>query len=184
MKKNLIIILVCLNFNVFFGQNNISNLLHKSIEGVNFSDFQSNPFGNYKKPKINFGSNKFALQYKSKILELYKTAKVNFGGHYIIIFWNAGMGSSQGVMVDSLTGNVFDIPVNDDTSTMACFSDESINKFNLEYGAYKIFFSQTSNLLVTRDCDESGDKIIRFHFFEWNEKIKKFKKFKTISKPI
>lgn len=175
---------MCLNFNIFFGQNNKSNLFHKSIEGVYFSDFLSNPFESYKKPKINFAGNKFALQYKSKILEVYKTAKVNFGGHYIIIYWSAGMGTSKGFMVDSLTGNILTIPVNNETTTMGCFSDESINKFNLEYGEEKIFFSQSSNLLVARDCDEFDNKTIRFHFFEWNDKTKKFKKIKTINKPI
>ena len=74
--------------------NNKPNLLYKNIEGVDFSDYPSVYIENSNKPKINFSTNTFTSEYKSRILELYKNSKVNFGGHYIIIYWNAGMGTS------------------------------------------------------------------------------------------
>ena len=87
-------------------------------------------------------------------------------------------------MVDSLTGNIFDIPVNDATTGMGCFSDESVYKYELEFGDENIFFSLSSNLLVTRQCDEFEKQVITYYFFEWDDITKKFKKINTISKPL
>lgn len=185
MNRTVLLLIICsiTNFNVY-SQNNISNSLYGNIENISFNDFQAEITKSIKKPLLNFKSNRSAREYKTKIVEAYKNTRVNFGGRYILLSWNAGMGTSKGFMVDCQNGNILDIPVDDSTSSMSCFSDESIEEFNHKYGDKKIFYTRSSNLLITRECDEFEDKSIKYHFFVFNQATKKFKVLKTISKQL
>ena len=73
-----------------------------SIEGINFSKYPAKVENS--KAKLNLASHSLGKTYKTAISEQYKSEPINFGGHYVMTFWGAGMGMTQGAMVDAKTG--------------------------------------------------------------------------------
>ena len=98
----------------------------------------------------------------------------NFAGKYAILYWEAGMGTTQGVIVDYTTGNVYDAPINDETAFIGCFDEEKLKQFSENLGSNKVFFKKESNLLVLRSCDEFDNNGIIYRFYVWEEKNKRF----------
>ena len=123
---------------------------------------------------LNVNSNGFVKQYKSRVTALYKNAKVNFSGKYTIIYWDAGMGTTQGSLIDCSNGKAYDIPINDETAFIGCFDENKLKSFEKNFGSQKVFFTKESNLLVLRSCDEYNNDGIIFRFYIWNEDSKKF----------
>ena len=159
----LILFVYILNFNISFGQN---------IAGYSFEDYKVDVIKKYKKAKINFSSNETAKEFKTLLSQSYKDAEIDFAGHYTTILWDCGSNACKaGVMVDVLTGNVYDLPfelLEDEHYFCSC----NINKHNDCFS-----YNATSNLFVTCICtddatSETDKKTISI--FTWNEKDKKF----------
>lgn len=121
---------------------------------------------------LNVNSNSFTKQYKTRVTELYKNAEVNFSGKYTVIYWDAGMGSTLGTLIDCSNGIAYDIPINDETAFIGCFDENKLKIFESIFGSQKVFFKKESNLLVLRSCDDNDGIIFRFYI--WNEDTKKF----------
>ena len=159
----LIIIVFILNFNASFGQK---------IAGYSFDDYKVTVIKDSKKAKINYSSNPTAKEFKTEIAETYKDGKIDFAGHYITMIWSCGSNAcTAGVMVDVLTGKVYDLPFGfQDIEEYFCSCD--LNKTNDCYS-----FNATSNLFVTcictaKEASETNQRAISI--FTWNEKDKKF----------
>lgn len=126
------------------------------------------------KSLLKVSSNSFTMQYKTQVTEFYKNAEVNFSGKYTMIYWNAGMGTTLGTLIDCSNGLAYDIPINDETAFIGCFDQNKLRIFESTFGAQKVFFKKDSNLLVLRSCDEYNYNGIIFRFYIWNEDLKKF----------
>ena len=148
---------------------------YKSINDFGFEKFSNLSVDKFNvKGVLNTNSNSFTKLYKTRVTELYKNAKVNFAGKYTIIYWEAGMGTTQGTLIDFTNGKAYDIPINDGTAFNSCFNDNKSSKFESLFGSQIVFFSKNSNLLVLRSCDEYHYDGIIFRFYVWNEEMKKF----------
>ena len=123
---------------------------------------------------LNVNSNSFTKLYKTRVTELYKNAEVNFSGKYTVIYWDAGMGTTLGTLIDCSNGTAYDIPINGETAFIGCFDENKLKIFESIFGSQKVFFTKESNLLVLRSCDEYNNDGIIFRFYIWNEDIKKF----------
>jgi hypothetical protein len=149
---------------------------YKSINDFGFEKY--NNASNSKlntKSILNVNSNSFTKEYKTRVTEFYKNAEVNFSGKYTVIYWDAGMGTTLGTLIDCSTGIAYDIPINDETAFIGCFDENKLKTFESIFGRQKVFFNNESNLLVLRSCDQYNNDGIIFRFYIWNEEIKKFK---------
>jgi hypothetical protein len=124
--------------------------------------------------KKSYFGNSFTKQYKTRVTELYKNSEVNFSGKYTVIYWDAGMGTTLGTLIDCSNGIAYDIPINDETAFIGCFDENKLKIFESIFASQKVFFTKESNLLVLRSCDEYNNDGIIFRFYIWNEDIKKF----------
>lgn len=161
-----------------FSQDQTVTIINNKYASLNDFEFEwySN-VGTIKsntKSALKVNSNSFTKQYKTNVTELYKNAKINFSGKYTIIYWDAGMGTTLGTLIDCSTGLAYDIPINDGTAFIGCFDENKLKIFERNFGSQKVFFTKESNLLILRSCDEYNSIGIIFRFYIWNENIKKF----------
>ena len=148
---------------------------YKSINDFGFDKYSNDTILKLNnKGMFNANSNSFTKQYKTRVTELYKNAVVNFAGKYTIVYWNAGMGTNQGTLIDYSNGQAYDIPINDETAFNSCFDENKSIKFENIFGNQIVFFKKESNLLVIRSCDQYNYDGIIFRFYIWNEGTKKF----------
>jgi hypothetical protein len=148
---------------------------YKSIDDLGFQNHLTNNISYTGfNVTIAVNSNTFTKEYKTRVTELYKNTSVNFAGKYVIVFWDASMGTTLGSLVDCTTGKAYDIPINDGTAYIGCFDDDKLNKFNNTFDGKKVLFTKESNLLVLRSCDEYEINGIVYRFYLWDEKVKKF----------
>jgi hypothetical protein len=153
----------------------INSNKYTTIEEFQFDKYSSgNELNNIKKAPLNTSSNKFIQTHKTRISKLYENIKINFARNYTIIYWDAGMGSTLGTIIDYSTGKAYDIPLNDETAYIGCMDNNKLEKFNKNFADRKVFFKSNSKLLVLRSCDEYGENAIIFRFYLWDEKFKKF----------
>lgn len=115
------------------------------------------------KAKLNLESHPLGNTFKTEITNQYNTGKINFGGHYVLTFWGAGMGLTQGAMIDAKTGNIFELPLTEDNSMRNCVYNDNEN----------IFHRPNSNLFATFKCDrtnEEGKLNLTYFYYKWNGK--------------
>lgn len=148
---------------------------YKSFEEFGFDKYTNvSILRSGSKGLLDVNSNSFTKQYKTRVTELYKNSIVNFAGKYTILYWDAGMGTTQGTLIDYSNGKAYDIPINDETAFIGCFDENKLEVFEQYFGGKKVFFTKESNLLVLRSCDEYEENGIIFRFYVWNESSKKF----------
>jgi len=149
---------------------------YKDSKDLGFDKFPTNNnLAAIRKAKLNINSNQFTKTYKSRVSEFYKDAEINFSGKYSLIFWDIGMGQTQGILIDCITGNAFDTPINDGIAFNGCFNEDKLKIYTKYFGDDKVFCRKESNLLVLRSCDEYEQNSIVFHFYLWEEETKQFK---------
>lgn len=72
------------------------------------------------KAKLILSSHPLGRQMKTRITEGYKEGKIDFGGHFVTVYWGAGTGLSLGAMVDAKTGKIYELPLNEDNAAISC----------------------------------------------------------------
>lgn len=73
-----------------------------------FSDFPAHINSQRKQATINWNSNIEAKEFKTRITETYKNKGVNFAGHYCFVDWGCGSPCQSSVVIDVLTGKIYD----------------------------------------------------------------------------
>jgi hypothetical protein len=73
-----------------------------------FTDFPVDSVYNNQEITIDWTSNKDAKRFKTRITETCNNEGVNFAGHYCFVFWGCGSPCQSSVMVDALTGKIYD----------------------------------------------------------------------------
>ena len=136
-----------------------------SVEGYSFAKYPAKT-EKVTKAKLNLTSNSLGKTYKTQISNQYKTEKINFGGHYVLTFWSAGAGLTQGAMIDAKTGKIYELPLTEQNSIRDCVFNDNEN----------IFYKPTSNLFVTFKCEPNKDEKIKltYFFYKWDGKQFKF----------
>jgi hypothetical protein len=125
-----------------------------------------------KKAGLDLKSHILGQKYKTVITESYRKENVNFGGHYIVIVWGEGAGLSGGILADINTGKLYDLPLTEKNSYRGSSGLEQNN--NIKH-------NKNSRLFVcynSEDLEENVTKL-NYYYYEFNEKIKKFKLIKT-----
>jgi hypothetical protein len=74
---------------------------------IYFSDFSVDSVYNGIKVPVDLKSNKIGLQFKTVITETYKYVGVNFAGHYCLVNWGCGSPCQYFIVVDVLTGKIY-----------------------------------------------------------------------------
>ena len=163
MKKTI------LTLAISFASLNFLNaqITETSIEGVNFSKYPAKVENS--KAKLNLASHSLGKTYKTAIYQQYKSEPINFGGHYVMTFWGAGMGMTNGAMVDGKTGGIIPLPLTDENAIRDCVYNDNDN----------IFHKKNSNLLVTFKCQRIGEYNestntqnikLTYYYYKWDGK--------------
>ena len=137
-----------------------------SVEGYSFAKYPAKT-EKITKAKLNLASNSLGKTFKTQISNQYKTEKINFGGHYVLTFWGAGQGLSNGAMVDAKTGKIYVLPLTEENSLRDCVYNDNEN----------IFYKPNSNLFATFKCErtkEDGKIKLKYYFYKWDGKSFKF----------
>jgi hypothetical protein len=103
--KNLKIIILCALFLCLFSAN--GNEPDKFRKPYKFEDFKVSQIfdGNY--AKLNFKSNPNSKRFKTRISSCYDEP-INFAGHFIICWWGCGSPCQSMVLIDAVSGKIFD----------------------------------------------------------------------------
>jgi hypothetical protein len=86
----------------------ISSISIKYKPNVLFTDFQVKPVSPKPKIKIDWSSYKDAKHFKTRISEACSKENINFAGHYCFVSWGCGSECFVSVIVDALTGKIYD----------------------------------------------------------------------------
>jgi hypothetical protein len=91
---------------------------------------------------------------------------VNFAGHYVLVSWGCGAGCKQFVIVDSVTGKVYDPPF------VEVYYHFPPANSNFEWWCYTdlLTFNKGSRLLVVEGC-LAGKRCGRTYFL-WEDSLK------------
>lgn len=155
----------------------------KSVAGFDFNDYPAKIYTGKKAP-LKLGDWQI---FRKRLKWAHDDGKINFAGNYIVSLWGCGAGCLSGAMVDKRTGNVYDIPIGEETPYDFGCSYEIGNTLEDE----RLVFYPNSRLFISRNCESkqvgnSNQYIEKYTFFInlWNEKTKKFKLIKTVDKTI
>ena len=150
----------------------VQDLTAQNIQGYSFENYPTNIIIN-QRAKINYSSNKLGKEFKTEITEQYKKGKIEFGGHYVLIFWGAGTGLTLGAMVDVKDGKIYALPLNEENSYRETYHDSDNN----------ILYKAKSNLFICyrpRNNKSDENKVdLTYYFYKWDDTIKKFILLKT-----
>lgn len=78
---------------------------------ISFNDFLVKNIDNCNNAKLDFNSNKYASQFITRLRDAYKSDSSNFAGHYSFVFWGCGSSCQSSLIIDRLTGKIYDSPV-------------------------------------------------------------------------
>jgi hypothetical protein len=173
MKKILISILAICSISITANAQTIAD--------YSFESYPSTRNLATQKAKINYASNPDAKYYKTRINSSYKTSKIDFASYYITTIWGCGTGCITGAMVDVRDGQIYDLPLGEDTSSKGCFSDDKTDE--------GVTYTALSRLFIRGTCGEteientsSYKQEQKFFINVWNEPKKKFELVKTVEK--
>ena len=144
-----------------------SSIYSQKIEGQKFESYPAKILSE-QKAKLNLSSNKLGKTFRTAITQGYKNGKINFGGHYIIIFWGAGAGMSDGAMVDTRTGIIYNLPLTEENSYRGVYYD---NNDNIKHKKNSYLFMCYSS--KTNETDENKIDLSYF-YYKFNDMTKKF----------
>lgn len=98
---------------IVFGDSITGEISYVAIKfepRVRFSDFSTDTLHQQQVKPLNFNSNRGSKRFKTVIRNAYKKEVVNFAGHYCFIEWGCGSPCQQSVLVDVMTGKIYDGP--------------------------------------------------------------------------
>lgn len=96
----------------------VNDTITNYSDTINFEKFY---VGVQKRPTnvpINWESLSGANEFKTRIIETYKTNDVNFAGHYIMSVFGCGASCIMGFMVDVRDGKIYDLPLGEENSCL------------------------------------------------------------------
>ena len=146
-----------------------SSIYSQKFEGQKFENYPAKILS-VQKAKLNLSSNKLGKTFRTAITEGYKNGKINFGGHYIVIFWGAGAGMSDGAMVDTRTGIIYNLPLTEENSYRGATGYEENENIKYEANSY-LFTCYSSEYKKS----ETAKIELNYFFYKFDEKTKKFK---------
>lgn len=152
-----------------------TSILSQSIEGVKFENYPAK-LSSTQKATLNLASNKLGKTYRTAIIEGYKNGKVDFGGHYISIYWGAGSGQSLGAIVDTNDGKIYELPLTVENSNRGADSNDNI-KHKKESYLFVCYSSQTNDL-------DYSKMDLNYYFYKFDEKTKRFNLLSTKKKIV
>jgi len=121
-----------------------------------------------KRAPLQLGSYANGNMYRTTIRQQYTDGQIDFGGHFIVVLWGAGMGQTRGAMVDVLTGNIYALPLTEENSYRNTYHD---NNNNIQYRA-------NSTLFVTYASAQNPDNEnlvdLVYHYYRWDDSAKTF----------
>lgn len=166
-------------FSIFF--ISLNGLNCQIVEGFDYTKYPAPINSSTQKAKLNFNSNPSAKMDKKQIVNGYESGTITFAGYYVTIIWACGNNCLKGVMVDTRSGNIYNLPISSQTATNHCIFYEDV------FDRY--LFLSTSKLFITSTCKElknikTGNIVQNQTFFVhlWNDKLKKFDLIKKINK--
>jgi len=144
----------------------VTPCIGQTIQGYSFNSYPSQ-ISSSKKATLNLKSNPNGSAYRTRIREQYRDGKIDFGGQYITTMWGAGTGMTVGVMVDILTGKIYDLPL----------SEENAHRGANHDGNNNILFKPNSNLFICYISTNNEIETLvdlKYSIYKWNDKDKKF----------
>ena len=128
---------------------------------------------------INFASHRKARTFRTNLRSYLKTAKIDFGGKYIVARWGCGTGCSQMALIDAKTGNVFFPTVLQGALTgLGSFSDVE----KVQHRANSRLFIINGFPGVANPDDDATEQKQGTYYYEWTGKD--FKLLKFVEKPV
>ncbi|OXA85326.1 hypothetical protein B0A66_19670 [Flavobacterium hercynium] len=133
---------------------------------INFEKFSVEVDKDFKKAPLDWASNEYSGMFKTRIIEAYKSDKIDFAGHYIGVLFGCGAGCVSGFMIDVRDGKIYSAPLGEQNS---CF-------FNQNYAVCE----DNSRLFVSAICKENEDDEKLFYIaYLWDEDQKVFKEIES-----
>nr|WP_315145171.1 hypothetical protein [uncultured Flavobacterium sp.] len=77
---------------------------------ISFNDFPAIKHSISKNISLDFKSLKEANEYRTRLKEAFKTDPINFAGHYTFVFWGCGSPCKISMIIDRLTGKIYESP--------------------------------------------------------------------------
>jgi hypothetical protein len=112
-------------------------------------------------------------EYRTKI-ETEAEQGPNFAGHYRVAVWGCGSSCVQGALIDSKTGQIFDLPFTSIGWGSGKFGDGTST---LADGFEPVSVKRDSRLFVFRGCPDEDTKLCGAYYYEWTGSL-----FKLIAK--
>lgn len=112
------------------------------------------------KIELNLNSNKSAKFFKSKLIEAYKSDKIDFAGHYITSIFGCGADCIVGYIIDINDGKIYNLPLGED--------------FGCPISTEKAIYNPNSKLFITAICKDESTKKKYYIASVWDEQQKKF----------
>lgn len=135
-------------------------------DSINFAKYATEVLTQTTKAEVNFTNYPEAKQFKTRILEGYKTGEINFAGHYIATYFGCGAGCIMGFMVDVNDGEIYSLPLGEENM---CF-----------WAVERALYTSNSNLFISSICKETDEsKELYYIAYVWNEEEKAFKSVKS-----
>ncbi|MGE5364214.1 MAG: hypothetical protein ACM3SM_08795 [Bacteroidota bacterium] len=91
--------------------NKINDVMIRFEPHALFDDFKTASVSKKKKISVDWNSNADAKRFRTRIKETCEQEKVNFAGHYCFVSWGCGTECQVSVVVDALTGKVYNGPM-------------------------------------------------------------------------
>jgi hypothetical protein len=88
----------------------ISYVAIKYEPHINFLDFKVDSVFKGERHSLDFSSNPPSKMFITRIRETYKSGKANFAGHYYLTDWGCGSPCQMCVIVDLVSGRIYDGP--------------------------------------------------------------------------
>ena len=77
---------------------------------ISFNDFPVVKQSIIKNLSLDLISLKGANKYRTRLQEAFKTDTINFAGHYTFVFWGCGSPCKMSMIIDRLTGKIYESP--------------------------------------------------------------------------
>ena len=77
---------------------------------ISFNDFPAIKHSIIKNISLDLKSLKEANEFRTRLKEAFKTDKINFAGHYTFVFWGCGSPCKISMIIDRLTGKIYESP--------------------------------------------------------------------------
>lgn len=132
-------------------------------DSLDFERYKVTPEKITKHAPINWKSYPGAKDFRTRIIDAYKTDEVDFAGYYVTAVFGCGAGCIMGFMVDVRDGEIYDLPLGEENSCL--------------FAENRAMGNKTSRLFIAGVCKENMEaKKVYYKAFLWNEEKKEFEK--------